>query len=108
MSEKVFVKIDLGNEGHCQQLLQLLNLYMEDIMGNNKPMPVDLGPRIIAGLKNHSSYIGFFVKYKSEFVALANCNYLFSTFAAKPLINIHDFIVNPAFRQKGIGKFFVR
>jgi ribosomal protein S18 acetylase RimI-like enzyme len=38
---------------------------------------------------------------------LANCNLNFSTWQAKPLINIHDFIVSSAFRNRGLGLFLL-
>jgi ribosomal protein S18 acetylase RimI-like enzyme len=37
-------------------------------------------------------------------VGLANCFEGFSTFACKPLVNIHDFAVLPAQRGRGIAK----
>ena len=37
-------------------------------------------------------------------VGAAVCFIGFSTFAAKPLINIHDFVVLPAARGKGVGR----
>jgi ribosomal protein S18 acetylase RimI-like enzyme len=37
-------------------------------------------------------------------VGVAVCFIGFSTFAAKPLINIHDCMVLPAFRGKGVGR----
>ena len=42
-----------------------------------------------------------------EFAALANCNLNFSTWQAKPLINIHDFIVSPKFRNQRVGYFLL-
>jgi len=81
---------------------------MYDPMGNNRPMPVGLGPQIIAGLKQHTGFLGFFVLAGDQFAGLANCNINFSTFQAKPLINIHDFIVAPGFRNIGAGSFLLR
>jgi len=37
-------------------------------------------------------------------VGLANCFMGFSTFAARPLVNIHDLVVLPGYRGKGIGQ----
>ena len=41
---------------------------------------------------------------KDEPAGLANCFELFSTFACKPLINIHDFIVLEKYRENGISQ----
>ena len=107
MKEKRIIQVDLNNEEHCSAFLRLLNDYMLDEMGIGEPMPENLGPQIINGLKKHSGYIGFFVCINNNFAALANCNLNFSTWQAKPLINIHDFIVAPDFRKLGVGFFLL-
>jgi ribosomal protein S18 acetylase RimI-like enzyme len=81
---------------------------MEDEMGIRKSMPKELGFRIIEGLKKHTAYLGFFVCINEEFAALANCNLNYSTWQAKFLINIHDFIVAPLYRKQGVGEFLLR
>jgi ribosomal protein S18 acetylase RimI-like enzyme len=106
--ELSIIQVDLQNQVHGQQLVKLLNDYMKDPMGNNRQMPGGLGPQIIAGLRNHPAYLGFFVLADDQFVGLANCNLNFSTFQARPLINIHDFIIAPTSRNKGAGSFLLR
>lgn len=107
MSNKKLIQVDLKNPVHCEQVLHLLNDYMEDKMGSGKSMPAELGPKIISGLKMHSAYLGFFICVGNDFTALANCNLNYSTWQAKPLINIHDFIVSPKYRKQGIGEFLL-
>jgi len=106
--ELSIIQVDLQNPVHCDQLIKLLNDYMNDHMGNNRPMPKELGPLIISGLKQHSGFLGFFVMADDQFAGLANCNINFSTFQAKPLINIHDFVVAPECRNIGAGHFLLR
>lgn len=105
--ELKLLQVDLNNSIHTTQVIKLLNDYMNDPMGNNRPMPKGLAPQIISGLKAHSGFLGFFVLAGEQFAGLANCNLNFSTFQAKPLINIHDFIVAPEFRKIGAGKFLL-
>ncbi len=107
MKKKQFIKVNLQNPIHSTQLLKLLNDYMEDEMGMSRSMPKALGSKIIEGLKQHSAYLGFFVCIDDEFAALANCNLNYSTWQAKFLINIHDFIVSPRFRKQGVGEFLL-
>ena len=102
-----FVKIDLNKTDHCSNLLKLLNDYMEDEIGMGKPMPETLQPQIIDGLKKHPAFCGFFACVEGEYAALANCNINFSSWQAMPLLNIHDFVVSPAFRGKGVGLFLL-
>lgn len=106
--ELSIIQVDLQNPLHCDQVIKLLNDYMNDPMGNNNPMPKDLAPQIIYGLKQYSGFLGFFVMAGDQFAGLANCNINFSTFQAKPLINIHDFIVAPEYRNIGAGQFLLR
>lgn len=103
----VVEKVKLSNEAHCDGLLRLLNIYMEDEMGINRAMPKGLAPRIIEGLKKHKAYLGFFARLESRFIGLANCNINFSTWLAKPIINIHDLIVEPRYRNTGVGEFLL-
>jgi len=103
----VFQQVDLANEEHCRQLIRLLDVYMQDEMGTGQPMEPGKASLILEGLKKYPGYLGFFVISEKKYVALANCNKNFSTFKAMPLINIHDFIVHPGFREKGIGKFLL-
>ena len=105
--ELSILNVDLQNPIHCNQVIKLLNDYMKDPMGNNRPMPKELASQIIAGLKQHSGFLGFFVLADELFAGLANCNINFSTFQAKPLINIHDFIVAPEYRNVGFGHFLL-
>jgi GNAT superfamily N-acetyltransferase len=100
-------KIDLQNEEHCFHLLKLLNDYMEDEMGIRESMPEHLGPKIIEGIKKHPAYLGFFVRVEKKYAALANCNLNYSTWQSKYILNIHDFIVSPEYREQGIGLFLL-
>lgn len=102
-----FVEIDLENQEHADALIALLDCYMRDPMGISAPMADGLASKIISGLRAYSGYMGFLVKAGDRYAALANCNRNFSTFKARYLINIHDFIVHPDFRGQGAGQFLL-
>lgn len=104
---KKLIMADVHNEEHCANIVKLINYYMMDGMGLGESMPEKLGVKIIHGLRNHPCYKGFFVIIENEYAALANCNINFSTWQAKPLINIHDLIVAPAYRNQGVGLFLL-
>jgi ribosomal protein S18 acetylase RimI-like enzyme len=44
---------------------------------------------------------------EAEPIGLAICFLGFSTFAARPLVNIHDFFVSPAFRGTGVARLLL-
>merc|ERR1711862_634409 len=67
--------MDYDDSGHASALRLILAQYAEDPMGGG-------GARNPAGLMN--------------------CFMGFSTFCAKPLINIHDCAVLPVFRRRGV------
>ncbi len=105
--ELSILNVDLQNQVHRNHFIKLLNDYINDPMGNNRPMQKELGPKIISGLKKHTGFLGFFVLADDQFAGLANCNINFSTFQAKPIINIHDFVVAPEFRRLGAGSYLL-
>ncbi len=43
-------------------------------------------------------------RLEGEAVGLANCFTGFSTFAIRKLVNIHDLVVAPSYRGRGIGR----
>ena len=102
-----FEKVDVDNIDHQQAVLSLMNDYMLDDMGLNSPLSKELGAQIIDGLKVQENYLGFLTQYNGSYISLANCFVGFSTFKAKQLINIHDFIVSPEHRKLGVGKFML-
>jgi ribosomal protein S18 acetylase RimI-like enzyme len=95
---------DLQNAEHRQAMLAQLDLYMQDPMAGHGKMTEILASEIIDGLLIQPNYLFFLAKLNGEYAGVANCFVNFSTFKAKPLINIHDFSVSPAFRKKGIGE----
>lgn len=108
MNRNTIEKVDLNNKEHSDALIMLLNEYMKDEMGNGKLMAAGLAPKIINGLKLHPAYLGFLVKQNDEFVGLANCNLNYSTWQARFIINIHDFIIHPKSRNQGIGAYLLK
>jgi GNAT superfamily N-acetyltransferase len=97
------IEADLNRPDHERDVLALTAAYALDPMGNSGPLPPEVMDRLIPGLKNHSTTL-VFLAYKDEHaVGLATCFRGFSTFAARPLINIHDLVVLPTHRGKGIG-----
>ncbi|WP_417579078.1 GNAT family N-acetyltransferase [Nitrincola sp.] len=98
------VKADLTHPEHADALVQLLCEYACDPMGGGEPLAEQTVNSLVAEMQKRPhlhSFIGF---SGSEPVALMNTVEGFSTFAAKPLLNIHDVVVSRAFRGQGISR----
>lgn len=82
----------------------MTSAYAQDVMGNGGPLPTDVLARLIPGLRAHPTTIIFLAYVDDQAVGIATCFLGFSTFAARPLINIHDLAVLPEHRGRGIGR----
>ncbi len=93
--------LDLAEDRRA--VLDLINAYSVDPMGNGKPLPPDVREALVPGLRKHPTTLIFLAWEGRSAVGIAVCFLGFSTFAARPLINIHDLAVLPEARGKGVG-----
>jgi ribosomal protein S18 acetylase RimI-like enzyme len=98
------VEADLKLPEHQKAMLAMIDAYSRDPMGEAKPLDTDVRARLIPGLQKHPTTLVFLAFDGDQAVGAAVCFIGFSTFAAKPLINIHDFVVLSALRGKGVGR----
>lgn len=102
------IKGDYNNDIHQKNIINLMNEYMMDQMGISKPMPDRIKENLIPQLSDHPAAFTLLAKQDEQYVGLVNCFLGLSTFQARKLINIHDLIVLPAYRDKGIGRLLLR
>lgn len=95
---------DLSNESDGESIIKLLDSYAIDPFGGGQPLSADVQNRLISGLQSHPTTVVLVAFDGDKPVGLATCFVGFSTFQARPLLNIHDFAVLPDYRGKGIGK----
>jgi GNAT superfamily N-acetyltransferase len=98
------VKADYANPDHGAAVVELLNIYACDPMGGGEPLSDEVKANLVPGLAAQGNAFSLIAYDGDRPVALANCFHLFSSFAAKPLINIHDIVVAPEARGKGAAK----
>jgi ribosomal protein S18 acetylase RimI-like enzyme len=98
------IEADLDNAQHQRAILQLINAYARDPMGDGRDLPPAVRDRLISGLRHHPTALVFLAFHEATAVGVAVCFVGFSTFAAQPLINIHDLAVLPEYRRQGIGR----
>lgn len=101
------VEADLNRKDHQKAVVDLIDAYAMDPMGNGGPLTGDVKNALIPGLKKHPTTLIFLAFLNSTAVGIAVCFVGFSTFTARPLINIHDLAVLPAHRGNGVGKLLL-
>ena len=101
------LEADLNRKAHQNAILLLLDAYSQDPMGDGKPLSARVRQKLIPGLQQHPTTIVFLAYADKAPVGIAVCFKGFSTFAARPLINIHDFAVLPDHRGNGIGRLML-
>lgn len=109
MSESVTVRrVSFGDAADCASLLSLMDVYASDPMGGGTLLPAEVKERLCRDLLHNPSAISF-IAWRSgagqpESIGLINCFLGYSTFKARPLLNIHDIVVLPEYRRKGVGQ----
>ena len=107
MSSIQILEADLDHQDHQQAIVTLLDAYAMDFMGNGKALSKEVRRELIPGLQRHPTTIIFLAFQNMHAVGIATCFGGFSTFAARPLINIHDFYVIPELRGQKIGQMIL-
>lgn len=85
-------------------VVALLDAYARDPMGGGDPLSDTVKARLPGDLAANPQAFSLLARLDDKAVGLANCFMGYSTFAAAPLVNIHDLAVLPHKRGKGIGK----
>jgi ribosomal protein S18 acetylase RimI-like enzyme len=108
ISERVarteIVEADLARPDHQDAVRALIAAYANDPMGNGGPLPADVMERLIPGLQRHPTTLILLAYVGGEPAGIATCFVGFSTFYARPLVNIHDLAILPGFRGRGVGR----
>jgi len=107
MSEVSVIEADLNDPRHQTAVVQLINAYARDPMGDGRDLPAAVRDRLISGLRRHPTTLVLLAFDDATPVGIAVCFVGFSTFAARPLINIHDLAVIPDHRGRGVGRLLL-
>jgi len=101
------VAADLDLMEHQDALLTLMDLYARDPMQGGAPLPSNVIDEVIPELQQHPAKLIWLAYCGAEAVGFTVCFLGFSTFAARPLINIHDISVRPEYRGLGAVKLLM-
>ncbi len=98
------VAVDLKKQANSKAWLALLDHYARDPMGGGAGLSEYAKAHLVRELQDLPTFHGALAWRGDEAVGLINCFAGFSTFAAKPLLNIHDIVTRDDRRGQGVGQ----
>lgn len=98
------VKADYANPRHARAIPALLNEYAKDPMGGGSPLSDQVQQELVGKLAAIPHAFSVLAYVDGEPAGLVNCFEAFSTFACKPIINIHDVVVLAPSRGAGLSQ----
>ena len=104
------IRADYANPGHANALVSLLDDYARDPMGGGEPLSDFAKAHLVSLLAARPQAFSVLAFDDSHGhgdalpVGLVNCIEGFSTFACKPLVNVHDVAVRLEYRGRRIAE----
>lgn len=95
---------DLADARDAESIVTLLNSYAVEPVGGGQPLSPDVRERLIPALRHLPNVVVLLAIADGAAIGIAVCFVGFSTFRARPLLNIHDLAVLPQHRGKGAGR----
>lgn len=107
MPEVLVCVADLHQPQHQAAIVALIDAYARDPMGGSQGLSDAARVALIPGLQQHPTTLIFLAWDGDTPVGIAVCFLGFSTFQARPLLNIHDLAVLPTHRRQGVGRLLL-
>ncbi|MFG0263874.1 MAG: GNAT family N-acetyltransferase [Rhodopirellula sp. JB055] len=107
------LRVDYTHEPHRQSLIRLLSEYADDPAIGSPGLSKRAQQRVATELAQRPNAVSLFAMInhpdqRTEAIGLANCFEVFSTFAAAPVLNVHDVMVSAPHRGKGVGSLLMK
>lgn len=102
--EVLVLQASYSNPVHAEAIGFLLNEYAEDAMGGGQSLSLDTRQQLAVELAKRPHAFSVLAFIGGEPVGLVNCFEGFSTFACRPLVNVHDVAVITSARGLGISQ----
>lgn len=97
-------RADYRNPMHAKVLVELLDAYAQDPAGGAEPLSDFAKTHLVNALAARPQAFSVLAFEGSKPVGLVNCIEGFSTFACRPLVNIHDLAVLASHRGQRVGE----
>lgn len=102
------VRAELAEPTHAEAFLDLLDHYARDPMGGGQALAASVRAELVPRLRARLDFAAFLAFDGPRPIGLVNCFEGFSTFAARPLLNVHDIVVHRAHRGRGIARALLK
>ena len=101
------VRVDYADPRHAAALVDLLDAYARDPAGGGQPLSEFARTHLPTQLAARDTAFSVLAYDGDQAVGLVNCIEGFSTFACRPLVNIHDVVVLASHRGQGVGRLML-
>lgn len=98
---------DFSDPADARVLVDMLDQYAQDPMGGGKPLGAHTREYLAVELAARPYAVTFLAFDDGAPAGVLNAFEGFSTFACKPLLNVHDVAVHAGHRGKGIGRLLL-
>ena len=98
------IQADYANPSHALALLELLDAYAQDPAGGAAPLSDFVRANLLRELAARPHAFSVLAFDAGQAVGLINCFEGFSTFACRPLVNLHDVVVLASHRGQRVGE----
>lgn len=100
--------VDYQDTKQMTLLIDQLNHYALDDMGGAQALSEEVKQRLLVDLPKQLQNFSLLAWVGDDCAGMTNCLWGYSTFAAKPLVNIHDLCVYEAYRGLGVSTTLMR
>jgi len=97
------VRVRYDDPTHAAALLELMDTYSRDPAGGGKALSDFARNNLVSALAARPYIFSVLAFDGATPVGLVNAIEGFSTFACRPLVNVHDVVVTPSHRGRGIA-----
>lgn len=102
------ILVDYSNPKHGDDLVLLLDSYACDPMGGGEPLNQFVKENLVSELSQRDFGLSLIAYVDNQPAGLLNAFEGFSTFACKPLFNVHDIIVLDQFRGLQLSQLLLQ